>query len=438
MNKDKTLKVIFVVCLAVLALTIAVIQPAQAAPDEGMKMTLIEYIANNNRLPHGDDPEILDDVWGTSYGFTPYIPYIISALLVKVLYLFTHDEYAVYVVSRMPSVISYVLAIVFLIKASDNLFERKYAKWLFVLLVTLYPSLLFTAGYINIDMFSIFTQSLIVYAWSCGIKDKWSTKSCVKLGVGVGLCAISYYNAYGYILASILLFIITITKTKITPKEFFKKFALVSCIALLIGGWFFVRNAVIYDGDFLALNISDECSEKYAMDKFKPSQKYLPAKEHLGVYEFFIVTRWFHVTAITFVASFGQLSNLRALPYTYVFYYALFAIAVIAYFARFYKFKQIKEWKQDKNKLFFDLNMILCMIVPVLLAIYYSYFCDYQPQGRYLLPMVIPMMYFVTIGCDTIINKIKNERIQKTTIVILNVLLISAVACFMIPFINAF
>ena len=30
----------------------------------------------------------------------------------------------------------------------------------------------------------------------------------------------------------------------------------------------------------------------------------------------------------------------------------------------------------------------------------YSYAFDYQPQGRYLLPMLIPAMYFITLGAD--------------------------------------
>ena len=30
----------------------------------------------------------------------------------------------------------------------------------------------------------------------------------------------------------------------------------------------------------------------------------------------------------------------------------------------------------------------------------YSYAYDWQPQGRYLLPMLVPLMYFLTLGFD--------------------------------------
>ena len=45
-------------------------------------------------------------------------------------------------------------------------------------------------------------------------------------------------------------------------------------------------------------------------------------------------------------------------------------------------------------------------MLPVILALYYSYTFDFQPQGRYYLPMVIPFMYFLTIGMEKLITLI--------------------------------
>ena len=51
-------------------------------------------------------------------------------------------------------------------------------------------------------------------------------------------------------------------------------------------------------------------------------------------------------------------------------------------------------WK----KVFFHINMIFCMAMPLILMLYYAYTTDYQNQGRYLLPALIPFMYYIVKG----------------------------------------
>ena len=51
--------------------------------------------------------------------------------------------------------------------------------------------------------------------------------------------------------------------------------------------------------------------------------------------------------------------------------------------------------------------MALAIVIPVILALYYSYTYDFQPQGRYYLPMVIPFMYFLVMGMEKIIDVVE-------------------------------
>ena len=61
--------------------------------------------------------------------------------------------------------------------------------------------------------------------------------------------------------------------------------------------------------------------------------------------------------------------------------------------------------------------MLICGIIPIMLSIYYSYFNDFQAQGRYMMPMIIPLMYFVAKGFEEIFNIIvKNKKIQNMII----------------------
>ena len=44
--------------------------------------------------------------------------------------------------------------------------------------------------------------------------------------------------------------------------------------------------------------------------------------------------------------------------------------------------------------------MVLCMVLPLLLYLRYCYATDYQEQGRYLLPALVPAMYYVVKGLE--------------------------------------
>ena len=49
---------------------------------------------------------------------------------------------------------------------------------------------------------------------------------------------------------------------------------------------------------------------------------------------------------------------------------------------------------------FFHANMIFCILMPTALLIYYAYTMDYQNQGRYLLPAIVPLMYYLVRGFE--------------------------------------
>lgn len=52
----------------------------------------------------------------------------------------------------------------------------------------------------------------------------------------------------------------------------------------------------------------------------------------------------------------------------------------------------------------FNWFMLIAMIIPNILNAYYSYASDYQPQGRYSLPMLIPMTYFMVMGYGNLLT----------------------------------
>ena len=87
-----------------------------------------------------------------------------------------------------------------------------------------------------------------------------------------------------------------------------------------------------------------------------------------------------------------------------------------------------KKWNAEG---IFHILMVLLIIIPVILFMYYVYYNDNQAQGRYLMPALYPLMYFVTLGWNRILTKVvKNEKVRSWIYRVVTVLLvISPYAC---------
>ena len=61
----------------------------------------------------------------------------------------------------------------------------------------------------------------------------------------------------------------------------------------------------------------------------------------------------------------------------------------------------------------FHLLLILLILIPVGLFMYYVYYSDNQAQGRYIMPALYPAMYFVTAGWNRLLERfVKKENIR--------------------------
>lgn len=413
---EKHIKIAFIILIFIFTLIISINIKEGNAPDEGMKRLVCEYIQKHSALPLGNDPEVVNQNWGTSYAFTPILSYIISAIFMKFVTLFSSNSHILTIAARFTSVLCYTGTAVMTIKIGDILFEKKkFYKWLFIILVTFLPQFIFLGAYINNDSIAVFSTSIIVYSWLIGLKSNWNNKSIICLGIGIGICALSYYNAYGYILTSLILFIfgfIINKKDKFDYKKFLKKFLIVFLISFAIAGWWFIRSYIVYDGDFLGLNASNQCAEELASDDLKPSNLQTPHKKHESIIHMITKSIWTKQMIRSFIGSFGSVSI--SLPnIVYLFYYMIFMLGMIGGIIYIIKNFISKIYKENKILLIIEIIFVLNIIIPNVLNLYYSYFSDFQPQGRYSMPMLIPFMYFITLGLKEILERILNIKLIK-------------------------
>lgn len=370
------------------------------APDEYMRIQIPQWIYKHNMLPHGDEKELINKTWGFSYGFTPYLPSLISVLFMKLVSLITTSSKAILTAARFVSVLSITILWITCTKIGDRLFKRRTMRILFALLCCTLPQFIFLSSYLNNDAFGVMCTGLIVLAWLTGDQEGWTIKRCLFLAIPIGLLALTYYNDYAFILCSILFFFISIIRQKVPTKTIIQYTLFIVLIVFLICGWFFIRNAIIHNGDFLGMKSMYACGEKYALPKYKPSHRNTLAMKHKGFYDAFIKSHWFKNSIYSFIGYFGYMKvRMPDLAYTIykTFIVILFMITII---------RCIIERKMPK-KLF--LCLIVCMIIPLLLSMYYSYFTDYQAQGRYVMSALVPLMIFSTYGLDGLLIKLENK-----------------------------
>ncbi len=420
-KNKKLIIVLFLICIFSYYLIWTVSQPYNSGPDEGMKWDICKYIYENNKLPHGEEESIRNPIWGISYAFQPILTYMIGAVFMKIVAIFSTEQFALVVAARLVSTISMTLVIYFSIKISQKLFKGIY-KYLFIAFVAFQPITAFLASYINNDSTALLATTVIIYLWILGLESNWENKHCVFLGIAIGFCTLTYYNAYGYILCSIILCLITVILNKMKPNQIIQKVIIVASVAFLVAGWWFIRNAVIYNGDFLGMRAQNECGDKYALEEYKPSTRLTIQKKNESIINMLIKDQWLNITAKSFVGIFGYNSMIMSNK----IYYLYFLMWLIGIIGCLMKFKELFIYKkEEKNKYLLNYIFVLAIIIPIILSIYYSYASDFQPQGRYIIGIIVPFMYFIVNGIQKILEKfIKSEKIRDIIILMLIALVI--------------
>ena len=438
-KNKKIIMAIFLIGLFCYYLIWTVSQPYNSCPDEKMKWDICKYIAEHNSIPDGRDESIRDSAWGISYAFQPILTYMICAVLVKMASIFTTQQFALVVAARLVSTISMTLTIYFVIKIANKLFKDKgIYKYLFIIFIAFQPITAFLASYINNDSTAILAISMIIYLWILGLESNWKTKHCILLGGAVGFCALTYYNAYGYILCSVLICLSSAVLNKMDAKEIAKKALIVASVAFAVAGWWFVRNAIIYDGDILGTKTQNEYGDKYALEQYKPSVRKTPENSNESILHMLNEDAWAKTTVKSFVGIFGYQSILMSNKV----YYLYLSLWLIGGLGCLLKFKELFIYKkEEKSKYILNYIFVIAIIIPILLSIIYSYTSDFQPQGRYIIGIIIPFMYFVVNGIQTMLEKfIKSEKIRNIIIIMIMLLIIAisfkAIFSYVIPAYN--
>jgi len=393
------------------------VQPFGEAPDEINRYKVVSFIENHGKIPVGSDPEIILDGYGASYAFQPILTYIIEGFLLRMLSPLSLSFSVKLIISRYVNVLMGLISAFFTIKLSRLLFKDKRVATLFSLAVILLPQNIFIYTYVNTDAMGLMSVVIMLYGLLLGYKENFNVKSCILVSLGIVLCLLSYYNCYGYILVTFSAFVAYFIHNK-DFKGMFKKGLPIAGIVILLAGWWFIRNAILYNGDIFALNARQECALQTGNSAWllQMADTYKARGESL--FNMVFKSGYFTLVCKSFVAMFGPMN----IPTHHLVYLGFSILFYICVFGLFLPYKSTKyNGFFSYQKVYLRIAFIMGAIIPIALALYYSYCWDYQPQGRYYLPCLIPFFFLLASGIEKFVGFLgelsfkitKKEKVRK-------------------------
>ena len=277
-KSEKIILTLYLLGFLALALTIALLQPLANTPplfgnppDEHARYLIPQFICRYGRIPTGLEEEVRIPAYGFSYALYNVFPYIVQGYIMRFVSLFTESEIALLYTARLVNVTFGLLMAVVVYFIGKRVFQDDRFRWLFCFAVTYLPEGLFMHTYVNTDSCCMLSTAMMVYALVCVYRDGINVRNSLWMSGGIILCALSYYNAYGYIVSCILLFVMFFLQKKESGgysydwKKMLKYGCFIAAVVLIGIGWWFIRSYIVLDGDLLGLDTREKMAIQYAM-----------------------------------------------------------------------------------------------------------------------------------------------------------------------------
>lgn len=400
MSKKEKIYIISLVAITfMLYLVWSISYPFGHAPDEPLRYDIANFIYKYKQLPIlGDSRLFVDGNYGVNYSALPNFPYIISGVFM-ITFKGIGLPLSEVLFARLTSVLSGVGTVLFIYFICKKLFKDSIIKYIAPVMVAFIPQFAFINSYVNQDAFMVFLSTVLIYLCIQGNESNWSFNVVIKVGLIGGFVLLSYINGY-IILIAVLLYVL-LTYNKIISMLFLKKLGICLGIMLLISGWWFARNAVLYDGDFLGLTTTKNYSEIHGKPELKPSVRKTYHSEGKNIIDILGDNNWVTSSFKSFWGVLGWLNiflpnkfYLMVEGLTGVFLIGLIKIIIDC----------IRK-KISVNNCKFILILIVNSIAAILLTLYYSVYNDYQAQGRYVYPAFTAIMLLIFLSIYNMFNK---------------------------------
>lgn len=260
-----------------------------------------------------------------------------------------------------------------------------------VLLLGFWPQYAFLSSYMNNEIAALCGVSIIFYTCFKYSISSWNYRGATLYAFGIVLTALAYLNAYGYILAAILVFLVTVIGQSNSSGAKVKIICLAVFICMLGTFPFYFLNYIRY-GEFLGMSTFHN---QYVL-WLEQGGEVLQHPFVGGILKMLTGTDWVKTTLHSFV---GYLAYMTIpMPYGLAVFYlvALITLAALGFvFA-------MRNKDLARSRVVWLAGGV-AGIITVYLSMYYSTRIDYQPQGRYIIHLLFLLMLAACLGLIRII-----------------------------------
>ena len=384
---------------------------ASSGPDEQLRILVPTFIYEHHQLPTGYDSEVIYNVGNWSYAFYPQVlGAVVSAIFMSIVGIFSNADSALVYGARLASVFFgvatvYITGLIVRKLLSGYKFAEIYS-YMAMILLAFWPQFAFLSAYINNDIVALFGVSLILYAAVLGSKDKWNIKNGILMGIGFSVCLLGYTNSYGFILFGAVFFLVTLVKQNkdVGVRRSLLLLAVVCLIPILAAGPFYVRNALIYKGDFLGLTTFKSRTTEWELKNDRRVQtSYVQSGEN-DVLDLVRDDNYWQMQQESFIGKFGYMTISPSPKWVFI-YKAIAVMGVVGFVLMLAGNFRKNRLGRYRNGMLFGIGVALACVVTLGLSTYYSLTIDIQPQGRYIIYIIVPLVLLSVLGIKYLIDK---------------------------------
>ena len=398
-KRERIFLLLYLLLFAAVAVSVALVQPAENLgpefenpPDEHARLRIPLFIARSGRLPVGTEAEMAG-LYGGLYAMRPSLGLYVMALVMRLLIAMNADGFALVFAARLVNV-TFGLCMAYVVYLwSKRLFTAQKIRWLFCCMLMFLPQQLFLHTYVNNESMNLLSVAMMLYGITLLYQERFTPRICILLAAAWIICLLTGFNAYGFVLCTGILFLLRFAEADGGARRFdsasFVRYGLpVICAVLLGAGWWFVRMAVLHEGDIFALEATRAYHEKIGALQIGDTTASLgEALAQLSL------RGGFADLGRSFVAMYGSMTIPASDRYYQIYGIFLAAgvlcgcIALVA----------DRKKRRAGQLVFWSLVFAACVITFVL-WLRYALYTDYQMQARYIMPAALPFFVLAAHG----------------------------------------
>lgn len=381
---------IIVIAAAALRLALALVLPFDAGPDERWRFDVVSRIHATGRAPrYGQET-------GHHYVVKPIFGLRFNAYLARAI----PGELPLFRKLRFGSLAVSLLTVLLAYAAARNLWPAgpKLALGLSSLLA-FHPQFIFLGSYLNHDAYTIFANALVFYLLTVvHRRGRLTAVTAAALGAALGLVFLGRENGYaGFVLAAGYGLYLLRADWRLNGRFL----AVALAVFLVFPAAFYFNQYAVYGKAYIPVVVGSGIA--WVPPGVTVEEAYAQGPPSLAYWVFRLDWRnplhWLMLLVTLFTSSFAVFGYMDVeMPWLWYSWYLLLMTAAAVGLGR-----QLRRgWRVDsadsRSRRWLISSAAVAIVALLIAVIRHNFRVLLQPQGRYLLPLLVPEMLLLLMG----------------------------------------